>query len=171
MRVTKVYSLLQLLKQDQDGEVPISETSSERQSPIRSTTAPYEEVIISPFYVNVEFNRNHHERNERINESPPQELFGHDSRLVSPAKTETTPYEDVTWPPLGYTQLDRNQQNEINDSPYQKLVTDNSGYAIPYRPSSGENVENTESPSGYTKLDKTKREPDDNDSYQKLIKR
>ena len=141
----------------QDGEVPISQSSCERKSyviPIRGTTAPYEEVKFSPS--SVQLNRNEH---ERANESLLQEQRPYEAR----------PYEEVTWTPLGYTQLDRNRQNETNDHQYQKLTIDNSGYVIPYTPPPDE--EKIKYLPGYTKLDSTKREPDDNAQYQKLMKR
>ena len=149
----------------EDGEVPISQSSCERQSdaiPIRGTTAPYEEVKFSPSSVNVLLNRNEQE-------SQVQEQSMHGPDLVNINKAETRPYEEVTWTPLGYTQLDRNQQEETNNHQYQKLTIDNSGYVIPYTPPPDE--EKIKSLPGYTKLDPTKREPDDNAQYQKLMKR
>ena len=93
--------------------------------PTPGETAPYEEVKISPFSVNVVFHRNHH---ERTNKSLLQEPFRQDPVT----ETETRLYEEVTWSPLGYTKHDKNRQNETNVSHYKELEKGNSGYVIPY---------------------------------------
>ena len=134
------------------------ETLSERQSyviPIPRRTAP----VNRP---SSEFERDQHETRGTPT------LFRLDSGLVNPTGVETTIYEEIALPSSGYTELDRNQQEETDDNHYEKLVIDHSGYVIPYTPPPDE--EKIKSLPGYTKLDSTKREADDDTQYQKLMK-
>ena len=123
------------------------ETNSDRGSgyviPADTRTAPYEEIQISPSSKNIEFKINSQNGRRR-----------------------TGPYEVVQiWPPPGYTELDKNQQDEPKNV-YQKLLKYDSDYVIP-----AEAAEEPQTTSGYTELDNTKREQKDDASYQKLMKK
>ena len=158
-----------MLKQDQDGEIPLSETSPDAQDhdiPINDETEPYEEVSNSPHSVYAELDRNR--RVEKTSDGTYQKLLKPFSDYVIPA--DESSYELVPdSSPSVYAELKRNQEN-TNDNTYQKLLKPASDYVIPAENHSYEEVGKKKSPPEYTELDQTKREKDDSASYQKLLK-
>ena len=161
-----------MLKQDQDGEIPMSERSPDAQDHdilINDETGPYEEVSNSPHSVYAELDRNR--RVEKTSDSTYQKLLKPSSDYVIPADGDESSYEFVPdSSPSVYAELNRNQEENTNDNTYQKLLKPGSDYVIPAENHSYEEVGKKRSPPGYTELDQTKRE-DADASYQKLLKK
>ena len=164
-------SLLLLLKQDQDGEIPMSERSPDAQDhgiPINDETGPYEEVSNLPHSVYAKLDRNR--RVEKTSDSTYQKLLKPCSEYAIPANVDESSYEFVPdSSPSVYAELKRNPEN-TSDNTYQKLLKPASDYVIPAENDLYEEVGKKKSPPEYTELDQTKRE-DADASYQKLLKK
>ena len=97
-------------------------------------TAPYEYVQNSPAAAYSELDTN--QRHKTANNHAYQKLVKSDLDYVKPANShdETEPYEEVrkAKTPPGYTELDKNQQQQTaNDHTYQKLLNCDPDYAVP----------------------------------------
>ena len=139
-----------MLKQDQDGGIPLSERSPDVQDHdilINDETELYEEL--SNLLLSLK-------------------LLKSCSDYAIPADADESSYEFVPdSSPSVYTELNRNPEN-TSDNTYQKLLKP--AYVIPAENHLYEEVARKKSPPGYTELDQTKRE-DADASYQKLLKK
>ena len=174
-----------MLKQDQDGGIPLSERSPDVQDhdiPINGETEVYKEVSnlllslkllksCSDYAISADADESSYEfvpdsspsvytelnRNpENTSDNTYQKLLKPCYDYAIPADADESSYEFVPdSSPPVYNELNRNPEN-TSDNTYQKLLKP--AYVIPAENHSYEEVGKKKSPPGYTELDQTKRD-------------